>query len=77
MSILYAASRRAEADFVHWLAAIGLGWLTVGGFVLALTPVPAHTAQAGWSPAFWLVLAPLCVLAGLLFRRRASGWRSC
>lgn len=51
-------------------AAVALCWLLVGAFALALTPVPAHTAHAGWTPAFWLVLAPVCALAGLRLRAR-------
>lgn len=45
-------------------------WLLVGAFALALTPLPAHTLALGWSPAFWLLLAPLCALAGLALQRR-------
>ena len=37
---------------------------------LILTPVPAHTVQSGWSPTFWLVLAPACALLGLGLRPR-------
>ena len=59
-----------STSFVTCAAAIGLCWLLVGAFALALTPIPAHTAQSGWSPAFWLVLAPACALLGLRLRRR-------
>lgn len=58
----------AAPDFSHWVAAISVCWLAVGSFALTLTPLPAHTAEAGWSPAFWLVLAPACALAGLRLR---------
>lgn len=37
-------------------------WLALGSLLLVLTPLPAHTATLGWTPAFWLVGAPLCVL---------------
>lgn len=56
--------------FVPYAAAIGLCWLLVGAFALILTPVPAHTVQSGWSPTFWLVLAPACALLGLGLRPR-------
>jgi len=51
-------------------AAAGL-WLVLGAFLLALTPLPAHTDALGWAPLYWLLLAPLCVLAGLRLRRLA------
>lgn len=50
--------------------AAGAGlWLSFGTFLLALTPLPARTEALGWAPLFWLLLAPLCVLAGLRLRR--------
>ncbi|HET6433987.1 hypothetical protein [Dyella sp.] len=62
----------AAPDFSHWVAAISAVWLAVGAFALGLTPLPAHTAEAGWSPAFWLLLAPACALAGLGLRARRT-----
>lgn len=64
----------SSSSFAQALAALSLLWLLFGSFVLALTPVPAHTASLGWSPLFWLLVAPLCVLAGLRVRR--SGERT-
>jgi hypothetical protein len=49
----------------HPLDAIALGavtWLACGGVLAGLTPLPIHDATAGWSPAFWLLAAPLIVL---------------
>lgn len=61
--------------FSQRLAAFALAWLAFGAFALLLTPLPAHNAQFGWSPLFWLVLAPVCVLGGLRLRRQAwSRW---
>lgn len=60
-----------SSPFYLWLATASVAWLLSGSFLLALTPLPAHTAQLGWSPLFWLLLAPLCLLAGLHVRRRA------
>lgn len=59
----------SSASFAQALAAVSLLWLLFGSFVLALTPFPAHTAALGWSPLFWLLVAPLCVLGGLRLRR--------
>lgn len=61
---------RSQAFAFQLAAGAGL-WLLLGGFLLALTPVPAHTEALGWAPLFWLLLAPLCVLAGLRLRRLA------
>lgn len=61
---------RSQA-FALWLA-VGAGlWLLLGSFLLALTPLPAHTDALGWAPLYWLLLAPLCVLGGLRLRRLA------
>lgn len=40
-------------------------WLAGGGTLLLTTLVPAHTDVLGWTPAFWLLGAPLVVLLGL------------
>jgi hypothetical protein len=61
---------RTHAFAFQLAAGAGL-WLLLGGFLLALTPLPAHTESLGWSPLYWLLLAPLCVLAGLRLRRLA------
>ncbi|WP_426687561.1 hypothetical protein [Rhodanobacter ginsengiterrae] len=37
-------------------------WLFAGSALLLSTLVPAHTALLGWTPAFWLLAAPLVVL---------------
>jgi len=57
--------------FAFWLAAGAGLWLLLGGFLLALTPLPAHTETLGWTPLYWLLLAPLCVLGSLRLRRLA------
>jgi hypothetical protein len=57
--------------FAFQLAAGAGLWLLLGAFLLALTPLPAHTEALGWAPLYWLLLAPLCVLAGLRLRRLA------
>lgn len=40
-------------------------WLLGGSFLLLSTLVPVHTDLLGWTPAFWLVAAPLVALCGL------------
>jgi hypothetical protein len=57
--------------FTFQLAACAGLWLLLGAFLLALTPLPAHTDAFGWAPLYWLLLAPLCVLAGLRLKRLA------
>jgi hypothetical protein len=37
-------------------------WLACGVVLLGLTPLPLHDPISGWSPAFWLVGAPLVLL---------------
>jgi hypothetical protein len=44
------------------LLAAALLWLLGGGALLLTTVVPAHTALLGWTPLFWLLLAPLSVI---------------
>jgi cytochrome c biogenesis factor len=46
----------------HRLAAGALLWLLAGAAVLLTTLVPARTDLLGWTPAFWLVGAPLALL---------------
>jgi len=43
------------------LLATALLWLFVGSVLLITTLVPAHTALLGWTPFFWLFVAPLAV----------------
>jgi hypothetical protein len=43
------------------LLAAALLWLAGGSVLLASTLVPAYTPWLGWSPFFWLFLAPLAV----------------
>ncbi|HEV2540690.1 MAG TPA: hypothetical protein VGU03_13440 [Frateuria sp.] len=57
--------------FALRLAAGAILWWLLGAFLLALTPLPAHTDTLGWTPLYWLLLAPPCVLAGLRLRRLA------
>ena len=47
------------------LLGAALLWLLGGVALLLTTLVPAHTALLGWTPAFWLVGAPLVVLLAL------------
>lgn len=47
------------------LIAAAVIWLLVGSALLLTTLVPAYTELLGWTPAFWLVGAPLAVLLTL------------
>ena len=40
-------------------------WLLGGASLLLSTLIPAHTETLGWTPAFWLLGAPLVVLLAL------------
>lgn len=44
------------------LLGAALLWLLAGAVLLLTTLVPVHSEQWGWTPAFWLVAAPLSVL---------------
>lgn len=37
-------------------------WLACGLVLFGLTPLPWRDATLGWSPAFWLLAAPLVLL---------------
>jgi cytochrome c biogenesis factor len=47
------------------LLGASLLWLLAGAVLLLTTLVPARTELLGWTPAFWLVGAPLVVLLAL------------
>ncbi|AIF46389.1 hypothetical protein [Dyella japonica] len=47
------------------LLGAALLWLLAGAALLLTTLAPAHTDALGWTPAFWLVGAPLVVLLAL------------
>lgn len=47
------------------LLAASLLWLFAGSLLLASTLVPAHTELFGWTPFFWLFVAPLAVMLTL------------
>jgi hypothetical protein len=49
----------------HRLLAAAMAWLLGGGVLLLSTLVPARTDALGWTPAFWLLGAPLVVLLAL------------
>lgn len=48
----------------HLLAATVL-WLLTGAVLLLSTALPLHTDLLGWTPAFWLLGAPLIMLLAL------------
>ncbi|HEX5354348.1 MAG TPA: hypothetical protein VFW60_09725 [Rhodanobacteraceae bacterium] len=48
-------------------------WLACGIVLLGLTPLPLHDATLGWSPAFWLLVAPsLLLVARRMCARRLA-----
>jgi len=44
------------------LLGAALLWLLAGTAALLTTLIPMHSEQWGWTPAFWLIAAPLSVL---------------
>ena len=47
------------------VALIALAWLAGGMLLLLLTPLSGRTELLGWTPSFWLMLAPMSVLVAL------------
>lgn len=58
---------RPNASITHHERLLGaaLLWLLAGGVLLITTLVPVRTETLGWTPAFWLVGAPLVLLLAL------------
>jgi hypothetical protein len=46
-------------------ALVALAWLVGGALLLLLTPLSAHSETLGWTPAFWLLMAPASVLVAM------------
>jgi hypothetical protein len=61
---LFPDDTRRDACHRRLLAAAAL-WLLAGSFLLITTLIPAYTELLGWTPAFWLLGAPLAVLLTL------------
>ena len=40
-------------------------WLAAGAVLSGLTPLPLHDPRYGWSLTFWLIAAPIALLAAL------------
>jgi hypothetical protein len=58
-----AMSRRSESPITSDPLTLAAGtWLACGMVLYGLTPLPLHDATLGWSPAFWLLAAPLMLL---------------
>ncbi|NII72284.1 hypothetical protein FHW84_000850 [Dyella sp. SG562] len=55
-------TQTSDAARHHRLAAGALLWLLAGAVLLLTTLVPARTDLLGWTPAFWLLGAPLALL---------------
>lgn len=57
--------RRARSESISSYDALTLvaaTWLACGIVLFGLTPLPWRDAIFGWSPAFWLVAAPVLLL---------------
>jgi hypothetical protein len=47
------------------VALIALAWLAGGFLLLLLTPLSGRSETLGWTPTFWLLLAPMSVLVAI------------
>lgn len=47
------------------VALIALAWLAGGMLLLLLTPLSGRSETLGWTPVFWLLIAPASVLITL------------
>ena len=54
-----------DSDRHTRLLVAALLWLCSGRVLLVTTLVPAHTELFGWTPFFWLFIAPLVVALAL------------
>ena len=54
-----------QAALHERLLGASLLWLLAGAVLLLTTLVPVRTELLGWTPAFWLVGAPLVVVLAL------------
>lgn len=54
-----------DSDRHTRLLVAALLWLCSGSVLLVTTLVPAHTELFGWTPFFWLFIAPLVVALAL------------
>ncbi|MDE2249092.1 MAG: hypothetical protein KGJ96_11015 [Xanthomonadaceae bacterium] len=61
-------SRSFPAKASPRLLGASVSWLLAGAVLLLTTALPARTDLLGWTPAFWLLGAPLIML--LAQRRR-------
>jgi hypothetical protein len=59
--------RAQTSSSVHRQRLLGAAilWLLGGSALLLSTLIPAHTELLGWTPAFWLLGAPLVMLLAL------------
>ncbi|QWT19568.1 hypothetical protein KPL74_17700 [Bacillus sp. NP157] len=46
-------------------ALIAMAWLAAGTLLLLLTPLSARSETLGWTPTFWLLLAPISILLAM------------
>lgn len=55
---------RSESTHPHDVLMLAAAtWLACGIVLFGLTPLPWRDATLGWSPAFWMLVAPCVLLA--------------
>lgn len=59
------APRASQTPLQRRSQALAMLWLSIGSLLLLLTPLGQYDEAWGWTPMFWLLIAPLSLLLTL------------